>query len=372
MTDRIKWLKEHFSDCFDHEGELDLSKLSVLMGGDALSSAPDEYGFSWVGKSYAKALTSSTITTVLSEHTEHNAISEHQVSQNRLYIGDNLEALKHLQSKYAEQVGMIYIDPPYNTGKNNFVYQDARSFKEEELAKLLQCSVMDARTKLRSISKDSNAHSAWLTFIYPRLCLAQKLLRQDGVIFISIDDNEETQLRLICNEVFGEQNFISRIVWHNNRRGRQQDPHIKGTNEAILVYAKDATVVQFALEKRACAVKKLQVDSISQFEKGYPLHNGTADFHINNRPTMAYSIYYHPESTEALTIDEKVRQGDEWIIGPPTRPDLLKQGYLRILPKFNAKYANQRVWRWSHKKFLREYRTELLFQIERDGTPYFY
>jgi hypothetical protein len=126
------------------------------------------------------------------------------------------------------------------------------------------------------------------------------------------------------------------------------------------------------MEKRACKIKHLQQDSISQFEKGYPLHNGTADFHINNRPTLAYSIYYHPETTEALTIDEKVRQADEWCIGQATRPDLLEQGYLRIIPKYNAKYANQRVWRWSQAKFLREYKTELLFLIQKDGIPYFY
>ena len=315
----------------------------------------EQYCFSWVGKAAAKLLAETPRTTVLSEASKHHE----SPSRNILIKGDNLEGLKHLLETFAQKIGFIYIDPPYNTGKNNFVYQDTRELQQE-------------RSRAQMLSKTARSHSAWLNFIYPRLILAQRLLRDNGVIFISIDDNEEAQLRLLCNELFGEENFITRIVWHNNKKGRQQDPHIKGTNEAILAYAKDIQQLQLAMEKRACPVKNLREDDISQFEKGYPLHNGTADFHINNRPNLAYSIYYHPDTTDCITVDEKVRKGKEWTIGKASRLDLLEQGYLRITPKYNLKYDNQRVWRWGQDRFLRDYKTELIFVLEKDGRPYFY
>src|SRR5690606_32482298 len=129
-------------------------------------------------------------------------------SHNLLIQGDNLEVLKHLKGAYGEKVKMIYIDPPYNTGLDGFTYQDDRNFTPEQFAELAGIDLEEAKRVLDFTQSNANSHSAWLTFIYPRLYIAKQLLKDEGVIFISIDDNEQAQLKILCDEVFGEQNFI--------------------------------------------------------------------------------------------------------------------------------------------------------------------
>jgi adenine-specific DNA-methyltransferase len=147
------------------------------------------------------------------------------------------------------------------------------------------------------------------------------------------------------------------------------DLHIKNTYESIIVFAKDANKVTFNTYKEKVDTSELENDGISFYEKDYPLHNGTSEFHINNRPNLAYSIYYSPETGDAKTIDEKITKDGKFEIGGPTKEGeiLIKDGYVRILPKYNTTYRNQRVWRWGQEKFLNEYKTELLFCLEENG-----
>lgn len=165
----------------------------------------------------------------------HNALSENAASQNLLIQGDNLEVLKHLKGAYRNQVKMIYIDPPYNTGSDGFVYDDDRNFTPAQLSHLAGISKDEAERVLDFTSRKSNSHSAWLTFMYPRLYIARDLLRNDGVIFISIDDNEQAQLKLLCDEVFGEESWIATIAWQNSSR---QSDLIAIEHEYLLVYGK--------------------------------------------------------------------------------------------------------------------------------------
>ncbi|QTD38032.1 site-specific DNA-methyltransferase [Polaribacter batillariae] len=126
--------------------------------------------------------------------------------------------LKHLSNAYYEKIKMIYIDPTYNTGSDGFVYTDDRKFTVEELQELAGISEERAKRILDFTQSKSNSHSAWLTFMYPRLYIAKQLLKEDGVIFISIDDNEVAQLKLLMDEVFGEENFVSEFIWEKKKK----------------------------------------------------------------------------------------------------------------------------------------------------------
>ena len=147
----------------------------------------------------------------------HSFNATHPNSQNFLIKGDNLEALKLLKNTYEKKIKMIYIDPPYNTGSDGFVYTDDYKYTPKKLSSLCGMSEEDCKKMLEYYSKGKNSHSAWLTFMYPRLSLARNLLKEDGVIFISIDDNEQAQLKLLCDEIFGEENFIETFLWNKTQ-----------------------------------------------------------------------------------------------------------------------------------------------------------
>ena len=179
--------------------------------------AHDGYQLKWVGKNYARLQAGTKTETVIIPDTKHNEKEINQNSENLFFTGDNLEVLKHLQNAYAGKIKMIYIDPPYNTG-SEFVYPDSFSFSDEQLKNMLGYSEEDIK-RLHSINGKSS-HSAWLTFMYPRLKIAKQLLTEDGVIFISIDDNEQANLKLLCDEIFGEVNFIGNIAWESKTKSQ--------------------------------------------------------------------------------------------------------------------------------------------------------
>ncbi len=209
---QIAILKQHFPACFDKDGKFMPDKLAEIAQAEGADISREGYSLNWLGKSYARLMANLNTETLLTANTEHNAKDENKASENILIQGDNLDVLKHLKNAYAEQIKMIYIDPPYNTGSDGFVYQDDRKFTVEELAGLAGVDEDEAKRILAFTQSSSNSHSAWLTFIYPRLYIAKELLREDGVIFISIDDNEQAQLKLVCDEVFGEENFVNSIA----------------------------------------------------------------------------------------------------------------------------------------------------------------
>ncbi|WP_368856851.1 site-specific DNA-methyltransferase [Neisseria meningitidis] len=203
------------------------------------------YEMNWLGKSYARLLRNLPPETLISEDKTHNAKPENAGSQNLLIRGDNLEVLKHLKNAYANSVKMIYIDPPYNTGSDGFVYQDDRKFTPAELARLANIDEDEAARILDFTEKGSNSHSAWLTFMYPRLYVARELLKDDGVIFISIDDNEAAQLKLLCDEVFGEGNFVTDLIWKSRQIiDSRNKTNASNDHEYILIYAKNIELFQ--------------------------------------------------------------------------------------------------------------------------------
>ncbi|QIM63923.1 type III restriction endonuclease subunit M [Pasteurellaceae bacterium Orientalotternb1] len=210
----------------------------------------EAYSLNWLGKSYARYLRDCPPQTLLAEDATHNQQAQNRHSQNLLIKGDNLEVLKHLKNAYQNQVKMIYIDPPYNTGSDGFVYQDDRKFSPEQLAELATMSIEEAKRVLDFTAKKSNSHSAWLTFMYPRLYVARQLLKDDGVIFISIDDNEQAQLKLLCDEVFGEENFVGEIAWQKIHSTKNDAKYFSNSHEYIFCYAKIISNIEIKLLPR--------------------------------------------------------------------------------------------------------------------------
>ena len=240
---QIELLKKHFPQCFDKQGAFRMDKMQQLVGDEGLALSKESYNLNWLGKSYARLLANESPYTLIRENTKHNQKAEHQESQNLLIKGDNLEVLKHLTNAYREKVKMIYIDPPYNTGGDRFVYQDNRKFTPEQLIKLAGVDKEEAKRILDFTQSKANSHSAWLTFIYPRLYIARELLKDDGVIFISIDDNEQAQLKLLCDEIFGEENLLKcfsvKLAEATSVKMAHTDKGIPKLKEYVLAYKKN-------------------------------------------------------------------------------------------------------------------------------------
>jgi len=242
--ERLYLLKRQFPECFDKNGAFVPERLAESLRSGGLPVQKEYYSLNWLGKSYAKVLRDAPPETLLAEDSAHNRQPENAASQNLLLKGDNLEILKHLKHAYAGAVKMIYIDPPYNTGSDGFVYQDDRRFTPEQLARLGGMDLDEACRVLEFTAKKSNSHSAWLTFMYPRLYIARELLREDGVIFISIDDNEQAQLKILCDEVFGEENFVADLIWKKKNVVQNDARFFSTDHEYILCYAKSADALK--------------------------------------------------------------------------------------------------------------------------------
>jgi len=229
-------LHRDFSDCFNREGKFDMAKFQALIS-DKVDLVKENQGFDFLGKSYARMLTGMDSTTVIVPDEVHNREPENINSENIYISGDNLDALKHLAKSYAGRVKCIYIDPPYNTGSDGFVYNDKFKFTKEELAEKLNIEEEIAERILGFNDGSTCSDAAWLTFMLPRLQKAKEMLKDDGVIFISIDENEQANLKLLCNEIFGEINFAGEIVWKNS--SKNDEDYISVQHEYILCYVRD-------------------------------------------------------------------------------------------------------------------------------------
>ncbi|WP_416547805.1 site-specific DNA-methyltransferase [Limnohabitans sp. DCL3] len=230
MHERLARLKTEFPDLFTNEGQLNPAELLRLTG----QAGREHFDFQWWGKSAAKRKAFSPTTAAL-RYDAARSVNPEIAGGNAIIEGENLEVLKLLLCAYRGQVKCIYIDPPYNTG-NDFVYKD--NFKEGERAYWERTGVSEGGVKTSTNTRaDGRFHSHWLNMIYPRLLVARQLLREDGVIFVSIDDNEVTHLRKVMDEVFGEGNFVACIVWEKTRKNDARFFSIG--HEYMLLYAKD-------------------------------------------------------------------------------------------------------------------------------------
>jgi adenine-specific DNA-methyltransferase len=284
-------LQSVFPECFA-EGQPDIDKL-LTMCGEYVTNDFEKYKFEWHGKGEAMKLAQRRSAACLRPCREESV--DFDTTQNLYIEGDNLEVLKLLQTAYFRQVKMIYIDPPYNTG-NDFVYED--DFKDP-LARYLEVTSQATKSNPETMGR---FHTAWLNMMYPRLRLAANLLRDDGVIFISIDDNEIDNLKKLCNEVFGEENFVAQIVWQKKYAVSNDDPGIAPMHEYIVVYAKSSDFERNLLPRTE---KQLQrYNNLDNDLRG----DWSSDNYISNksrweRPTLWYPII-HPKSGKEVWPDE--------------------------------------------------------------------
>lgn len=246
------------------EGKADLKAISLLLGLDKKSDISG-YELTWTGKGLSNALYSSPCNKELKlEEIFSNAdcknlnssnieMKDSNNPKNIIIRGDNLDVLKILKSAYSEKIKMIYIDPPYNTTNENFIYPD--NFRQDYKKILEEVGLIEIDENGQEVESEdlkffkniqgSRTHSGWLSFMLPRLKLARDLLKEDGVIFISIDDNEQANLKLLCDEIFGEDNFVACLIWNSINSVLKQSKFIRKEHEYILIYAKDRDNLEF-------------------------------------------------------------------------------------------------------------------------------
>ena len=238
QTEKINLLRQILPEVFT-EGKIDWEKLRTTLG-ENINFANERYVLNWAGKSDAFRVMQQPSSQTLVP-AEEESVDFHE-TENIFIEGENLEVLKVLQKSYFGKVKMIYIDPPYNTGNDSFIYPDRFSETKEEYQKRVGDKdgegYMTGEGMFRRNSRENGQyHSNWLNMMMPRLYLAKNLLREDGVIFVSIDDNEVHNLRLLMNEIFGEENFVAQLIW---AAGRKNDSNlISVSHEYILCFVKN-------------------------------------------------------------------------------------------------------------------------------------
>lgn len=325
--ERLMQLKNLFPDLFTNEGKLNIDELKKVVDPASVSET-ERYEFRWFGKSAAKrnAYTPSNATLMYDDVRSVNP----NESENLIIEGENLEVLKLLSESYREQVKCIYIDPPYNTGKD-FVYSD--NYTEDKKPYWEQTGVTENGVKIdTNIDSDGRYHSNWLNMMYSRLLLSRTMLKPEGVIFISLDENEIHHLRKLCDEVFGEQNFISCITVVSNPRGRDYGGVAK-MHEYIMVYIKseDSEINDLNEPDKVFPF----TDSISGYELR-ELRNRNIAFNSENRPNLYYPFYINPNNQDENGLYE---------IG--LEP---KEGWIELYPKESQGFKT--VWRWGKPKAL--------------------
>lgn len=246
VKEKLEQLKKILPEAFT-EGRVDWEKLKVALG-EHLEFSNERYTLNWAGKSHAyRLLQTPTYATLIPAKEES---LNFDTTENLFIEGDNLEVLKILQKAYFRKIKMIYIDPPYNTG-NDFIYKDNFSETTQEYQeKVGDIDKHGHATKARLFrnTKDNGRyHSNWLSMMLPRLFIARNLLRDDGVIFVSIDDNEVHNLRLLMDEIFGEENFVGEFLWKKNKSGNQNSRYISIQHEYIIAYIKQKDLEEWAV-----------------------------------------------------------------------------------------------------------------------------
>lgn len=308
-------LHREFPQCFNAEGKFDMVALQELLQ-DKVDLVKEGSGFNFLGKNYASLLGSMDTTTVLVPDTEHNEKPENKDSQNVYISGDNLDALKHLVKSYSGKVKCIYIDPPYNTGSDGFVYNDKFKFTAEELEEKLSISEEQAQRIFAMTTRGAASHAAWLTFMMPRLQYAKDLLSDDGVIFISIDDNEQANLKLLCDYVFGEENFAATIPWRKRTAKSDVPFGVSQDYEWILVYARTESFLA-GIDGKG----RKYYETPDFPERPWRVHDMTTQRTAVERPNSDFTMV-NPKNGEEFEVNPQA----VWRITKDGFPDYYKEG----------------------------------------------
>jgi adenine-specific DNA-methyltransferase len=321
----LSQLKELMPQAFN-EGKLDKEKLLVSLG-ENIDISNERYVLNWAGKSDCfRVLQSPSSRTLVPAKEESINFDE---TENIFIEGENLEVLKILQKSYFGKIKMIYIDPPYNTGNDSFIYPDKFSEGKDEYLKRVgdkdEEGYMTKEGMFRKNSKENGQyHSNWLSMMYPRLFLARNLLRDDGVIFISIDDNEVHNLRLIMNEIFGEENSIGFITVVSNLKGRSDDKYFANAHNSLLVYKKNTFITNGVELPEDYWDDYPEIDELGRRYRLQGLRKRGAGARRIDRPNMFYPLYVK-DSTGEVSISQM-------------------SGWIEVLPKLSD--GEDGRWRW--------------------------
>ena len=352
VGDNVKKLAQLFPSAVK-DGEVDFEALKEELGQFAEVDS-EKYELTWAGKKNAKKIAQEDIVgktlKFISEDSKNADTTEN------LYIeGDNLEVLKLLRQNYYGAIKMIYIDPPYNTG-NDFVYNDSFEMNKEDsdVAEGL-CGEDGERYSINKTSSN-RFHANWMNMIYPRLLIAKDLLTDDGVIFISIDDNEVFNLKQICDELFGNSNFIAQLAVQLNPRGRNLDIFVAKTYESVLIYAKNynesSTIT--GIEKEGKMVEEYNKEDENGRYRAIGLRNRNQAFNPITRPNLYYPLYVDPIEKGVSTSQNSIFTDEVF----PDAPDGTKTCWTWMkskVEKENELIIAERVgkeWRICRKDYL--------------------
>ncbi|OCR07047.1 restriction endonuclease, partial [Helicobacter pullorum] len=307
-------LKTHFPQTIK-DNQVDLHAIATLLGLETKANIQG-YELTFTGKALANALYSTPTQKLLKFEESFNVRSAESSKEDSNFIikGDNLDVLKILKAAYSEKIKMIYIDPPYNTKNDNFIYPD--NFRKDYKAILQEVGLLEIDDEGNEVESEtlqffkniqgSRTHSGWLSFMLPRLKLARDLLREDGVIFISIDDNEQANLKIMCDEIFGEENFVACMVVESAPAGTQSSNFIAQQHSYCLVYGKsltENTLTKIMLSKSELEKKYIEQDEFGSFYIERLWKRGIGG-RKEDVPSLHFPVYFDENKNE-IYIDEE-------------------------------------------------------------------
>ena len=349
VTREMAGLREYFPQCFDSEGCFDIDKFREAID-TQVDVVREGRNYDFLGKSYARMLSSLDTTTVLRPDIEHNSKPENVNSDNIYISGDNLDALQHLVNSYSGQVKCIYIDPPYNTGTDGFVYEDKFGFSADELEHKLSISHEEAEKIIAMTSGHRASHAAWLTFMMPRLLLARDLLKKEGVLFISIDDNEQAYLKQLCDFIYGEDNFLAVLARRTKAGGGSAAHHFAVEHDYVLVYARNAN-----------EASDIFIPFSEKYLKRYKYEDGIGKYFWDTMERSCTGTT--PYKIEAP--DGTMLEGD-WFRSEKTFLEDKKKGDIKFLQKDNGEWSVQFKQRLPEGKKMRSILGDNDFKSSQD------
>ena len=366
QKERLETLRLLMPEVFD-EGHIDWEKLKAALG-ENVNFANERYVLNWAGKSEAFRVMQQPSTATLVPCREESVDFDN--TQNVFIEGENMEVLKVLQRSYFRKVKMIYIDPPYNTGSDSFIYPDKFSESKEEYLRRVgdknEEGYMTRDGMFRKNAKENGQyHSNWLNMMMPRLYLAKGLLREDGVIFISIDDNEVYNLRLLMNEIFGEENFVAQFIWHAKKGGGSDSSKIVTDQEYVLCYLKSDNPAG-ALQKVELVGETLdKQDEKGSYRRGRELNKWGSNSRREDRPTMYFPIK-GPNGKEVYPIRNDGSEGC-WRWGRKAMKAIVEAGDVEFVERQDGTYIAYEKIRNTDARF-KPYRTFINCGTTADGS----
>ncbi len=343
----IAKIKEIFPEIVS-DGLIDFEKLKLILG-EGIEDSNESYRFEWVGKRDCYKLVQTPSMATLNFYEEESLNPDK--TENIIIEGDNLEVLKLLQSSYKNKIKMIYVDPPYNTGKD-FVYEDDFKTSLENYYEITG-QKKDGEKLQSKLVKTGRKHTQWMNMIFPRLILSKSLLNEEGLIFISIDDNELNNLSKICDEVFGEENFVAILPTIMNLKGNNDEFGFAGTHEYTVVYSKNkekCKLNQFVI-KNEDELDLWEEDDLGFFKKGANLQSSGVNGPRNKRPNLYYPIFIDENNSIYVTDDNKPRKDEDETIYPSSK-------------------GKDMTWRWEKKRVSKNHEDIIIKKTKDSITLY--